>query len=126
LAEPEGFVRMFVDKGQPMARLLYQATAREIAPDYAGRLLAAFPALEPMPTTPSGPSPALIEPLSEREREVLQLIAKGLSNREVAQKLFLSVSTVKMHTYHIYGKLDVHSRTQAVAKARAWGILPPS
>jgi LuxR family maltose regulon positive regulatory protein len=124
LAEPEGFVRVFADKGEPMARLLYQAAERRIAPEYAGRLLAAFPAVEPAPTALSRPSPEMIEPLSEREREVLLLIAEGLSNREIAQRLFLSLSTVKVHTYNIYGKLGVHSRTQAVAKARALGILP--
>jgi LuxR family maltose regulon positive regulatory protein len=124
LAEPEGFVRVFADKGEPMARLLYQAAERRIAPEYAGRLLAAFPAVEPAPTAPSRPSSEMIEPLSEREREVLLLIAEGLSNREIAQRLFLSLSTVKVHTYNIYGKLGVHSRTQAVAKARALGILP--
>jgi LuxR family maltose regulon positive regulatory protein len=69
------------------------------------------------------PAP-VVEPLSEREVDVLLLIAEGLSNREIAQKLYLSVSTVKSHTYNIYGKLDVHSRTKAVARARAMGILP--
>jgi LuxR family maltose regulon positive regulatory protein len=117
-------VRVFIDKGQPMARLLYQAAERGIAPEYAGRLLAAFPAVELVPTAPSRPSSEMIEPLSEREREVLLLVAEGLSNREIAQRLFLSLSTVKVHTYNIYGKLGVHSRTQAVAKARALGILP--
>jgi LuxR family maltose regulon positive regulatory protein len=125
LAEPEGFVRIFVDKGQPMARLLYRAVERGIAPAYAGQLLAAFPSVESVPAARSKPSPDMIEPLSEREREVLQLIAEGLSNREIAQRLFLSVSTVKVHTYNIYGKLNVHSRTQAIAEARALGILSP-
>ena len=125
LAEPGGFVRVFVDEGQPMARLLYQAAARGIAPEYAGKLLAAFPDAEPA-AKPRQPQVEMIEPLSEREIEVLQLIAEGLSNREIAQKLFLSVNTVKVHTYNIYGKLSVHSRTQAVAQARALDILPPS
>jgi LuxR family maltose regulon positive regulatory protein len=125
LAEPAGFVRLFLDKGQPVARLLYRAAEHGIAPEYAGRLLAAFPSVEPMPRVPPRPSPEMIAPLSEREREVLLLIAEGLSNRELAQRLFLSLSTVKTHTYNIYGKLHVHSRTQAVAKARALGILPP-
>jgi LuxR family maltose regulon positive regulatory protein len=66
----------------------------------------------------------LIEPLSERELEVLQLIAHGLTNREIATRLFLSVNTVKVHSRNIYGKLGAHSRTQAVARAQALGILP--
>jgi LuxR family maltose regulon positive regulatory protein len=127
LAEPGGFVHMFVEKGPPLAQLLYQAAAEGIAPQYAGRLLAAFPdseAPEPFQETPAERA-AMVEPLTEREREVLQLVAEGLSNREIAQRLFLALSTVKVHTYNIYGKLGVHSRTQAVAKARALGILPP-
>jgi LuxR family maltose regulon positive regulatory protein len=125
LAEPAGFVRIFVDEGQPMARLLYSAAARGIAPEYTGRLLSAFPDATPE-AKPQQPHAELIEPLTDREIEVLQLIAEGLSNREVAQKLFLSLSTVKVHTSNIYGKLGVHSRTQAVAQARALGILPSS
>ena len=125
LAEPGGLVHVFVEKGAPMAQLLYQAAARGLKPEYAGRLLASFPtseAPEPFQEAPAERA-AMVEPLSEREIEVLQLIAEGLSNREIAEKLFLSVSTVKVHTYNIYSKLDVHSRTQAVAKARALGIL---
>jgi LuxR family maltose regulon positive regulatory protein len=134
LAEPGGYVRVFVDEGEPMARLLYEAAARGIAPEYAGRLLAAFEVEmeDEGLATEAGDSSSvvrpslLVEPLSEREIEVLQLVAEGLSNREIAHKLFLSVSTVKVHTYNIYGKLGVHSRTQAVAKGRALGILPSS
>jgi DNA-binding CsgD family transcriptional regulator len=66
----------------------------------------------------------LIEPLSERELEVLALLAEGLTNREIASRLYLALNTVKAHTHNIYGKLDVHSRTQAVAQARALGVLP--
>ncbi len=124
LAEPGGFVRLFVEKGAPMARLLYRVADQGIAPAFTGRLLAAFSA--PETAAPSRERDGdVIEPLSERETEVLQLIADGLSNREIAQKLFLSLSTIKVHTYNLYGKLGVHSRTQAVAKARALGILPP-
>ncbi len=140
LAEPEGFVRIFVDEGPPVAQLLHQAAARGIMPGYSARLLAAFetadgrhPTRDPRPSpssvagrppAPAGVSSSLVEPLSEREREVLQLIAEGLTNREIASRLFLSLNTVKAHTRNIYGKLDVHSRMHSVARARALGILP--
>jgi LuxR family maltose regulon positive regulatory protein len=130
LAEPEGFVRTFVDEGPPMANLLHQAAARGMMPDYTARLLAAFqPADDGLQTTGHSSLAAnrrssdLAEPLSEREIEILQLIAEGLSNREIATRLYLSLNTVKAHTRNIYGKLGVHSRTQAVAKARALGVL---
>jgi LuxR family maltose regulon positive regulatory protein len=127
LAEPGGFIRIFVDEGPPMARLLYEALTRGISPDYARRLLAAFPVAEAERTDPSktrAPKSELVEPLSERELEVLQLIAEGLTNPEIASRLFLALNTVKAHTRNIYGKLGVNSRTQAVARARALGILP--
>jgi len=127
LAEPEGYVRIFVDEGPPMAHLLYEAVKRDIAPDYTSRLLAAFPVAEPERVDLSetqAPKPDLIEPLSERELEVLQLIAEGLTNQEIAARLFLALNTVKSHCGNIYSKLGVHSRTQAVARARALGILP--
>ena len=127
LAEPGGFIRIFVDEGPPMARLLYQALDRGIAPDYTRRLLAAFPIVEPEGTALSStqvPKAELIEPLSEREIEVLQLIAEGLTNREIAVRLFLSVNTVKVHSRNIYGKLGAHNRTEAAARAQALGILP--
>jgi len=127
LAQPEGYLRLFVDEGPPMARLLYEALSRGIAPDYVRRLLAAFPIDKPEQVDPSksqAPESELVEPLSERELEVLQLIAEGLMNREIADRLYLSLNTVKVHTRTIYGKLGVHNRTQAVAKARALGALP--
>jgi LuxR family maltose regulon positive regulatory protein len=127
LSEPEGFVHVYVDEGPRMARLLYEAAARGIAPDYARRLLAAFPVAETEQTVESSadaPRYEIIEPLSERELEVLQLIAEGLTNREIAAGLFLSLNTIKVHTRNIYGKLNVHSRTQAVARSQALGLLP--
>ncbi len=124
LAEPEGFVRIFVDEGPPMARLLYEALSRGIAPDYARRLLAVFPAVEPEQADQSAANDELIEPLSERELEVLHLIAEGLTNPEIAARLFLSPHTIKAHARNIYGKLNVHSRTQAIARSRSLGILP--
>jgi len=126
IGEPEGFIRIFVDEGPPMARLLYKALTRGIAPDYVRQLLAAFPIAEPeqadSPKT-QAPESDLIEPLSERELEVLELLAEGLTNREIASRLFLALNTVKAHSSNIYGKLGVHSRTQAVARARALGLL---
>jgi LuxR family maltose regulon positive regulatory protein len=124
LAEPEGYVRTFVDEDAPMAALLRQAVSRGIARDYVGELLAAFePGIGdiPLPLHPS--APLLAERLSEREIEVLQLIAAGLSNREIAQKLFIEVGTVKTHINNLYGKLEVHSRTQAIARARELRLL---
>jgi LuxR family maltose regulon positive regulatory protein len=127
LAEPEGFICAFIDEGLPMARLLYEASTREIAPDYIRQLLAVFPVTKPQKTElqkKRSPVSELVEPLSEREIEVLELIAEGLTNQEIASQLYLAPSTVKVHTRNIYGKLGVHHRTDAVAKARAFGILP--
>jgi LuxR family maltose regulon positive regulatory protein len=120
LAEPEGYVRTFVDEGEPMARLLRQALSQGIAPNYAARLLAAFDA-EVELTSPAMES--LVEPLTERELEVLRLIVAGLSNAEIAEELFIAVSTVKSHVNHIYGKLAVENRIQAVNRARSLELL---
>ena len=126
LAESGGFVRIFMDEGPPMARLLDEALSREIAPDYIQRLLAAFPVDEMKKaglTQSHGPNSELIEPLSEREIEVLQLIADGFTNPEISSRLYLSLNTIKAHTRNIYGKLGVNNRTQAGSKARALGLL---
>jgi LuxR family maltose regulon positive regulatory protein len=128
LAHPGGFIRIFVDEGPSMARLLQESLARGIAPDYTRRLLTAFRATEPEQTVHTAPrirEPGSIEPLSEREIEVLQLIAEGLTNPEIASRLFISPNTVKVHTRNIYGKLGVNNRTQAAARARVLGILSP-
>jgi LuxR family maltose regulon positive regulatory protein len=132
VAEPGGFMRIFLNEGPPMAHLLYQAVAQDIRPDYARKLLAAFETMDGRrPTTDQESSSVvdrlssgLIEPLSERELEVLQLIAEGLTNPEIAARLYLALNTVKTHTRNIYGKLGVHNRTQAVARAQALGLLP--
>jgi LuxR family maltose regulon positive regulatory protein len=125
LGQPEGYVRVFVDHGQPMAALLEMAAQRGIQAEYANRLLAAFPASSRQ--TPSSMNVQkgnlhLIEPLSAREIEVLRWIETGLSNKEIAQRLSISVRTVKYHTANIYSKLAVTSRSQAVAKAREIGL----
>jgi LuxR family maltose regulon positive regulatory protein len=126
LAEPEGYVRIFMDEGLPVAQLLSEAVAHGIMPDYIGKLLAVFEAEKQKSEGKSYLPPAqpLIEPLSERELEVLQLIAQGLSNREIGERLFLSLNTVKVHARNIYGKLDVHSRTHAIARSQELGLLP--
>jgi LuxR family maltose regulon positive regulatory protein len=126
LAEPERYARTFLDLGEPLAVLLKQAATRGFSPVYTSKLLMAFgdEGLRGPVPAPSGAQP-LVEPLSDRELEVLQLLAEGLSNPEIGQRLFISLPTVKSHTRNIYGKLGVHSRKQAVAQARALGILPP-
>jgi LuxR family maltose regulon positive regulatory protein len=119
LAEPEGYVRLFADLDLPMARLLQEARSRGVMPDYVGRLLAACGAL-PAPDATSGTLP---EPLSPREREVLRLLAAGLTNREIAESLSISPETVKKHTAGIYGKLGASNRTEAAAMARKLDVL---
>ncbi len=120
LAEPEGYIRIFVDEGAPMARLLRQAESRGVAPDYVGQLLAAFgeAAYSAAPT-----AQLLPEPLSEREFEILRLVAAGLTTQEIAEELVIAVGTVRTHLKNIYGKLDAHSRVQAVERARALNLL---
>lgn len=137
LARPEGYVRLFVDEGAPMAALLRQSAAQGIvaaggvAGDYVGRLLATLKAEEgrrerrsPETLPPlSIATESLVDPLTERELEVVRLLAVGLSNQEIAQTLVIAVSTAKQHLKNIYGKLQVHSRTQAVARARELDLL---
>jgi LuxR family maltose regulon positive regulatory protein len=133
LAEPEGYMRIFVDEGAHMAALLRAAHQHGIAPAYVVRLLAAFPSAEnrglsaessvPTFSVHSPQSSTLVEPLSERELEVLRLIAEGHSNQAIADRLIVAVSTVKKHVNNIYGKLDVQSRTQALARARELELL---
>jgi LuxR family maltose regulon positive regulatory protein len=142
LAEPGGFIRIFVDEGLPMAQLLSEAAARGTFPDYTRKLLAAFeaegqpvqPGRQASPRKSEGKShlpPAasppglqsLIEPLTPHEREVLQLLAAGRSNPEIAAQLVIAVTTVKTHVRNIYGKLQVTSRFQAVARARDLNLV---
>jgi len=125
LAEPEGYIRMFLDEGEPM-RLLIEKQAREgYQPiGYVNKLLAAF--LQPMVLPHSAVSnqkSAMIEPVSERELEILRLIAQGLSNREIGARLFLALDTVKGHNRRLFDKLQVNSRTEAIARARELGLL---
>ncbi len=128
MAEPEGYVRTFVDEGAPMAALLRRAAPRGVAaPAYVSKLLDALDAEAPMRRGPTGPASPVAQPLeeslSERELEVLRLVAAGLSNRDIAQELVLATGTVKKHTNNIFTKLGVRNRTQAVAQARELGLL---
>ena len=127
-AEKENFVRVFVDEGAAMHELLAIAAHQAWAGAYTGyftKLLRAFPTTEKpgMPAPAATNSDGLIEPLTAREHEVLKLIAEGNSNQAIAEKLVITVSAVKKHTGNIFGKLNVNSRTQAVARARQLGLL---
>jgi len=129
LAEPGGYVRVFVDEGKPMAMLLRQAAGRGIAVEYVGELLAAMKRKDERRMTEFPPSstvlrpPSLVEPLSERELEVLRLLTTHLSSTEMAEELYISVHTVRYHIKSIYSKLNVHSRADAVDRARELELL---
>jgi LuxR family maltose regulon positive regulatory protein len=129
MAEPEGFVRTFVDEGPAMSELLSEvlqarqrghldATGR-VSTQYLAKLLAVLA----QGASANGANARLAEPVSERELEVLALIAAGETNGEIAGKLFVSISTVKTHVNNLYRKLGARSRTQAIARAREMGVL---
>ena len=124
LAELEGFQRIFLDEGEPMSRLLYLAIDHQISPAYSGKLIDKL--VENRPSTSNlqkNTNDNLIEALSDREMDVLRLISEGMSNNEIAARLYITLSTVKGHTTNIYGKLNAKNRTQAVARARILGLL---
>jgi LuxR family maltose regulon positive regulatory protein len=143
LARPEGYVRLFLDLGQPLCELLERLVAPDTAPephgaaiariagDYVRDLLDGFhqereagrSRVAEVSPLPSPLAQALVDPLTERELEVLQLLAEGLSNKKIAGRLVVAPSTVKQHLKNIYAKLDVHSRTQAVARGRELALL---
>ncbi len=133
LAEPGGFIRPFVDLGSPMADLLKRLVKQNFAVEYIGRILAAFKEdeklsmkgeSEPPPThLLDATTQPLPEPLSNREIDVLVLLAQRLTNKEIAEKLFISPGTVKKHLNNIYGKLNVSNRRQAVERAVTLGII---
>jgi LuxR family maltose regulon positive regulatory protein len=109
LAEPEGFVRTFVEEGPPMKKLLAKITAEGGSQrEYASKLLAVLSSKVAKHPIRSSPQP-MVDPLTERELEVLQLIADGLTNQEIADELVVALGTVKAHTASIYGKLEVHA-----------------
>jgi LuxR family maltose regulon positive regulatory protein len=135
LAEPEGFICMFVEEGLPVAEalaiLLKRNPPDHVQSEYLKTILAVWSEQpvatrgeQPIPTPPVATSELLVEPLTPRELEVLQLIAAGDSNQTIADKLVITVRAVKKHTGNIYGKLNVSSRTQAIVRARQIGLLP--
>ena len=120
LAEPEGFIRTFVDEGEPMRDLLRQAYSRNISKAYVSKLLAAF---EPDRAVGKPTAQSLVEPLSNRELEVLRLLSTELSGPEIAQELSISLNTMRTHTKNIYSKLNVSNRRAAVREAQELHIL---
>jgi len=124
LAHTERYIRAFLDEGEPVAGLLYLAAQQGIYPDYCQVLLDEFSKQKPGVYDTSKRTGDLVEPLSDREIEVLKLISQGSTNQEIAQQLILSLHTVKSHARNIYGKLGVKNRTEAVARARLLGLLP--
>jgi LuxR family maltose regulon positive regulatory protein len=133
LAQPGGFIRIFVDLGPRMQALLRQLAGEEVSSEAIQRILAAFRDAQDGSAGEAAARSAprslkvagLVEPLTMREREILQLLREPFSGKEIAYKLFISPTTLKRHTSNIYGKLDVHNRWDAVAAAEALGILPP-
>jgi LuxR family maltose regulon positive regulatory protein len=129
-AEPRGFIRLFADLGPRMAGLLDLLRRQGVAPAYVSQILTAFTTMDTgrsssglRPPAPSRVSSVLSEPLTNRELEVLELMAQRLTNKEIAAQLVISSGTVKLHAHNIYQKLDVNGRRQAVAKATELGIL---
>ncbi len=121
MAAPEGYVRIFVNEGAPMGELLRRVAARGVAVEYVGKLLAVLAAESGASQPP--PKAQLVEPLTEREMEVLRYLETSLSIPEIAQELFVASSTVRSHVKSVYGKLGVHRRMEAVSRARELGLL---
>ena len=125
-AEPEGYIRLFVDEGPPMTALLEAVAKHEAAPKYVRQLLMVFGKAEDKPRVESptvNVNPVLIESLSERELEVLRLLGTDLSGPEIARELIVSLSTLRTHTKNIYNKLGVNDRRAAVRRTAELDLL---
>jgi len=120
LGHSEGFIRSFADAGEALVPLLREAVLRGISPEYIEKIMSA---MVKQPQMKAVEAQLLVEPLSERELQVLRLVAAGLSNREIADQLIISLGTVKSHVHNIYGKLGVGSRSQAIARAQELKLL---
>lgn len=125
LGEAQKLKRRFLDEGEPGAQLLQQALKAGIAQTYTRHLLSLFPGERVAAIHHETRSIGLIEPLSERELDVLELLAEGLTNTEIGGRLYISLATVKTHTRNIYTKLQVNNRTAAVSRARKLSLFPP-
>jgi LuxR family maltose regulon positive regulatory protein len=130
LGEPEGYVRPFLHLGEPMEHLLRQwrgekdaPKARGIRSEYLGKILSAFPHEKVKTNFQRVQHPQLVESLTPREMDVLRLLAEGLTNREIAGRLVISPNTLRVYTTNLYGKLDVHTRAQAVRRAQDLGLI---
>jgi LuxR family maltose regulon positive regulatory protein len=123
LAAPEGYVRSFIGIGAALVALLHQARAAGIEPDYLDRLLAHAERKDRSQPAEAGPASRLVEPISGREMDVLKLLAQGCSDKKIAETLFIAPETVHKHLKNIYGKLGVHSRTEAILRARELRLL---
>ena len=121
LAEPNGYVRTFIDEGKPMKKLLGLAASRRIAKDYVNKLLAAFDPHKGR-SQPSDAQP-IFDPLSERELEVLRMLKTELTGPEIARELMVSLNTLRTHTKNIYNKLGVNNRRSAVSRAEELKLL---
>jgi LuxR family maltose regulon positive regulatory protein len=128
---PEGYQRLFLDEGQPMKELLQSAQKAGIQTGYVSQLLTAFeteslgefPGEKYDKRTAVGQSQTLPDPLSNRELQVLRLLATNLTSTEMAEELYISVSTVRTHIKNIYSKLDVHRRYEAVERGKELGLI---
>jgi LuxR family maltose regulon positive regulatory protein len=119
-AEPEGYIRLFLNEGERLVPLLRESARGGVAPEYVGAILSAYGKARKISSTKLA---GLVEPLTERELEVLRLVAAGLSNRQISEQLVVSLGTVKSHIHHVFGKLGVESRTKATVRAQELGLI---
>ena len=126
LAEPEEVGRLFLDEGEPLRTLLTRLRRErtDVAPEYVTELQVALgDTAAPAPVRRSVVEPFLVEPLTEREPEVLACVTEGMTNAEIAEELVVAVSTVHTHLKNIYGKLAIRNRVEAVTRGQALGLV---